>query len=80
MQVVRAHHREEASFAEMKLMTTACRAAQVCGLYKSRLRSRAWVLGNAIVNSQAADDTITVPSESLTQPEETKTTANTREQ
>lgn len=74
MQAVCPHHREEVSFTEMKLMITACRAAQVCNLYKSQLKSRAWTLVNAIVNYQADDDTITVPSESLTQPEETKTT------
>lgn len=51
------------------------RTAQVCNLYKAWLKSHAWILGNVIVNSQTNDDTVTIPTESPTQPEKkTKTT------
>lgn len=75
-----AHHHEEVSFREVKLAMMACRTAQVCNLCKARLKSHGWILGNVIVNSQAGDDTVTIPPESPAQPEKNPQTTHISKQ
>lgn len=73
IQALHTQHREEVSSAEMKLMTVVCSTAEVCDLYKAWLKIHAWKPGNVIVNSEVDDDTITAPTERLTQPDKEKT-------